>query len=108
MPLMVATAVVGSSRWRHEGRKRSPLVQIGRAGYRMSEPQNLAIPAEKPRGLRQMLELLYGVPIDYRRLAADSRLTPTFLRQIIDVHAEKPKPTAGRKPILQLRRGGRN
>lgn len=81
--------------------------QIGRAGYRMAEPENLAIPAEKPRGLRQMLEVLYGVPIDYRRLATDSNLTPSFLRQIIDVHAEKPKPITSRKPILQLKGGGR-
>lgn len=83
--------------------------QIGRAGYRSSEPENLAIPAEKPRGLRQMLEVLYGVPVDYRRLAADTNLTPNFLRQVIDVHAEKPKPKMPtRKAVFELRKGGRS
>jgi Zn-dependent peptidase ImmA (M78 family) len=82
--------------------------QIGREGYRKSEPENLAIPAEKPRGLRQMLEVLYGVPVDYRRLALDTNLTPTLLKQIIEVHAERPKPTVAKKPPLQLRKGARS
>jgi Zn-dependent peptidase ImmA (M78 family)/DNA-binding XRE family transcriptional regulator len=65
--------------------------QMGRAGYRRAEPENLAIPIEKPRALRQILEMRYGIPIDLRRLASDTNLTPTFLREIVEAHAEGPK-----------------
>ena len=62
--------------------------QIGRAGLRMAEPENLAVPLEKPRALRQMVEIRYGRPIDYRKLAADTKLTPVMLQKIMGVHAE--------------------
>jgi Zn-dependent peptidase ImmA (M78 family)/transcriptional regulator with XRE-family HTH domain len=62
--------------------------QIGRSGYRIAEPENLSVPIEKPRGLRQMVEMRYGRPPDYRKLAADTKLTPLMLQRIMGVHAE--------------------
>ena len=63
--------------------------QVGARGWRTREPANLDVPAEKPRGLRQMAELLYGKPIDYQRLAADVNLSTQLVRQIIEAHAGK-------------------
>lgn len=62
--------------------------QIGRSGMRTDEGENLAVPVEKPRGLRQMVEMRYGRPIDYKKLASDTKLTPTVLQKIMAVHAE--------------------
>lgn len=81
--------------------------QIGRKGWRTKEPENLAVPIEKPRALRQIAEMRYGNPIDYKRLASDTKLTPTMLREIMMVHAEGP-PKKGpvqrdRTNVLPLR-----
>jgi len=59
--------------------------QIGARGWRTDEP--IFIPAEKPRGVRKMIELLYGVPLDYDRAAADLMLTPRMLRDIVQPYA---------------------
>lgn len=77
--------------------------QIGRLGYRVAEPENLAVPIEKPRLLRQLLEMRYGVPIDLGRLAADSNLTQALLRDVVDSHAGRPANSvdgAVRKPMV--------
>jgi Zn-dependent peptidase ImmA (M78 family)/DNA-binding XRE family transcriptional regulator len=60
-------------------------------GWRTREPSNLDVPLEKPRALRQMAELVYGNPIDYDRMAADTRLSVRFLRQVVELYAESPK-----------------
>lgn len=54
-------------------------------GWRKTEP--VVIPLERPRGLRQMAELLYGLPIDYARVAGDVCMPEEFVREIIEVHA---------------------
>lgn len=79
--------------------------QIGRSGRRTVEQTDWSVPLEKPRALRQMIERRYGRPIDMRRLASDTKLTPKMLQSIIEAHAEGPKPT-GRdtKNVLTLRR----
>ncbi len=59
--------------------------QLGARGWRMREP--VFVPIERPRAVRKMAELLYGTPIDYKALASDSRLTPQFVRDIVDAHA---------------------
>lgn len=78
--------------------------QIGRRGMRVDEGENLAVPIEKPRALRQIVELRYGRPIDYRRLAKDTNLTPKMLQAIISAHAEGPRPTERKTAtVLSLR-----
>jgi hypothetical protein len=42
---------------------------------------------ERPRALRQLAELLYGVPIAYPALARDAGLDPAFTRALLEVHA---------------------
>ena len=44
-------------------------------------------PPERPRALRQLAELLYGVPIDYPSLAYEMGLTPRFVEDLLEAHA---------------------
>ena len=67
--------------------------QLSARGWRKREPGSLNIPVEKPRAFRQMAEILYGLPIDYHRLATDVRLSETLLRDILDMHAGKAQAT---------------
>jgi Zn-dependent peptidase ImmA (M78 family) len=67
--------------------------QIAVRGWRTREPAQLDVPVEKPRAVRKMAELLYGDPIDYRRLAADVSLTPTLVREILEAHADRHELT---------------
>lgn len=63
--------------------------QLSSMGWRRHEPDNLDIPVERPRGLRKMVEVLYGNPPDYERLAADARLTVHFVRKLVEAQAEE-------------------
>jgi Zn-dependent peptidase ImmA (M78 family)/DNA-binding XRE family transcriptional regulator len=62
--------------------------QLSIKGWRTKEPSNLDIPIEKPRGLRQMAELVYGRQIDYERMAADLHLSVAFLREAMEGYSE--------------------
>jgi Zn-dependent peptidase ImmA (M78 family)/transcriptional regulator with XRE-family HTH domain len=64
---------------------RSLYAQLGARGWRTREPIEVAV--ERPRALRQLAELLYGVPIDYPRLAQAVGLDPCFTQEILDAHA---------------------
>ena len=57
---------------------RSLSAQLGARGWRTREP--VAVPVERPRALRQLAELLYGIPIDYSSLAHATSLDPAFVR----------------------------
>jgi Zn-dependent peptidase ImmA (M78 family)/transcriptional regulator with XRE-family HTH domain len=71
--------------------------QITMRGWRKVEPANLAVPVEKPRAIRKVLEGAYGSPIDYRRAAADLRLHPHFLRALVEPYATRSeRPRQGR------------
>jgi Zn-dependent peptidase ImmA (M78 family)/transcriptional regulator with XRE-family HTH domain len=64
--------------------------QIGGMGWRLKEPENLNIPVEKARGLRKMIEVLYGNPPNYARLATDARLTVHIVRKFVEAQAAWP------------------
>ncbi|MDP9454862.1 MAG: XRE family transcriptional regulator [Actinomycetota bacterium] len=78
--------------------------KLSKLGWRKQEPKNFAVPVEKPRAVRQMAELLYGKPIDSRRLADDAKLTEQFVREVIDAYqgAGKPKSTDARSTRAQV------
>jgi Zn-dependent peptidase ImmA (M78 family)/transcriptional regulator with XRE-family HTH domain len=59
--------------------------QLGARGWRTQEP--IAVPVERPRALRQLAELLYGVPMDYPPLARAIGLDPHFLQDLLEAHA---------------------
>lgn len=61
--------------------------QISAQGWRTREPKNLDVPIERPRALRQMAEMVYGTPIDFQKLAADTHIPIGLLRQTIDAYA---------------------
>ena len=58
-------------------------------GWKTEEPKELEIPLERPRALKQIAELLYGRPIDYKKMADDMLVTPTFMEEILEAHADK-------------------
>jgi Zn-dependent peptidase ImmA (M78 family)/transcriptional regulator with XRE-family HTH domain len=64
---------------------RALYAQLGARGWRTQEP--IEVPVERPRALRQLAELLYGVPIDYPPLARAIGLDPRFLQDLLDAHA---------------------
>ena len=66
--------------------------QIGARGWRTREPANLDVPVEKPSALRQMAEIAYGRPINYRRLASEAQLTVDMAKQIIEAYEESAAP----------------
>jgi Zn-dependent peptidase ImmA (M78 family) len=70
--------------------------QIPVKGWRTKEPSNLDVPVERPRGLRQMAELIYGRQIDCDRMSADLHLSNSFLRQAIHEYAESSAAEADR------------
>ncbi len=79
--------------------------QISVRGWRKKEPEELNIPIEKPRALSQMAELLYGVPVDYRRLAAVVNLAPQLVKDTLEVYSMRVEftadnPAASRKARL--------
>ena len=69
--------------------------QLSKRGWHRNEPPNLAIPIEKPRAVRKMAELLYGNPIDYKRLASDTNLTEQFVKEIVEAHADRNEILSG-------------
>ena len=51
--------------------------------------------------LKQIAELFYGRPIDYKKMADDMLVTPTFMEEILEAHAEKGQ--SSRKASVQQR-----
>jgi Zn-dependent peptidase ImmA (M78 family)/DNA-binding XRE family transcriptional regulator len=80
--------------------------QLSARGWRTNEPSNLALPQERPRALRKMAEIVYGDPIDYDRFSSDSRLSVSYLKDLMSGYAEAP-PSAGDTiacgKVIQLR-----
>ncbi len=80
--------------------------QFGMKGWRTREPANLDVPMEKPSALRQMAEIAYGTPVNYRRLASEAQLTVEIVKQIIEGYEESATPAPFHKSgkVIQMRR----
>ena len=63
--------------------------QLSARGWRTREPSNLDIPVEKPRFVRKIAEVIYGSPIDYRKIASDVGLTSHFVAEFMEIYARK-------------------
>jgi Zn-dependent peptidase ImmA (M78 family)/transcriptional regulator with XRE-family HTH domain len=61
--------------------------QLSARGWRIHEP--IEILPEKPRAVRKMAEILYGLPIDWKGLATDAHLSSQFVREVMEAHAER-------------------
>lgn len=71
--------------------------QLSSLGWRTAEP--VIIEPEKPRALRQMAEMIYGDPIDFRRMAEESNVNIDTLEELMEGYAGK-RAAAG-SPKLQ-------
>jgi len=63
--------------------------QITKLGYRKREPESLDIQAEKPRGLRKMAELIYGVPINFEKIASDMDVSVSLVKTLFSIYADR-------------------
>lgn len=76
--------------------------QLSLRGWKTQEPANLDVPVETPRAVRKMAEVLFGIPINYKKLATDLRLPRSLAREIIEAHAAHPhltiKPSVRHSP----------
>lgn len=61
--------------------------QIGLMGWRVEEPGSLELPPERPRLLRQMAEMIYGVPLNYKRIATDMHLSSQLVEELLGGYA---------------------
>ena len=79
--------------------------QLSTRGWKTQEPENLRIPAERPRALAKMVELLYGKDVDLSRLANELSRPEQFVRTMLEAHSfsnpMETKPSNGGK-LLQL------
>ncbi len=66
--------------------------QIGLRKWRKQEPANLEPPLEKPRLLRQLLEMRYGLPLNIKKITSDSSLPSYLVEQIISNYLGKEEP----------------
>jgi Zn-dependent peptidase ImmA (M78 family)/transcriptional regulator with XRE-family HTH domain len=64
---------------------RSLSTQLRARGWRTREP--IAVSVERPRALRQLAELLYGIPMEAVALAHATDLDPAFVRDLLEAHA---------------------
>jgi Zn-dependent peptidase ImmA (M78 family)/transcriptional regulator with XRE-family HTH domain len=74
--------------------------QLSIKGWKAKEPSNLDVPSERPRAMKKMAELIYGMPIDYARLASDVRLSLQTVREIIESCDDRP--SSGKREDQQL------
>lgn len=58
--------------------------QLNRKGWAKAEP--VTIPLERPRLFRQMAEMLYGVPVDAAKVAADVKAPTRLVTSILKAH----------------------
>jgi Zn-dependent peptidase ImmA (M78 family) len=68
--------------------------QISKRGWRRAEP--VSVPIERPRALRKMAELVYGVPLNYRRLANALGHPVSLVRETLEAHAGSATLLTGR------------
>jgi Zn-dependent peptidase ImmA (M78 family)/DNA-binding XRE family transcriptional regulator len=66
--------------------------QIAIKGWDEHEPEKLR--PERARGLRQFAEMIYGNPIDYKRLADDVCLNPEMVSEIMERYAPRKRGAA--------------
>lgn len=75
--------------------------KLSAKGWRRREPENLDIPAERPRALRKMAEIVYGSPIDYKKMATECNLSPETIRTMLEgFDSRQPStPQESRPPV---------
>ena len=70
-----------------ERQRKYQFMQLSSLGWRKHEP--VAIPLERPRLLRKMAEAVYGVPVDYSRLAQLIGAPAPLVQEIVEQHSTR-------------------
>ena len=78
------------------------LKHIGRRGQRDVESVQLDGPPERPRLIRKVAEVLYGVPVAVDKMSAAHALPSRFLTKILAAHADAPVPKTAAPPKMRL------
>lgn len=78
-----------------QGQYKYIMQQISKRGWRKNEPNPL--PVEQPRALRKMAELVFGVPLSYRRFAGAVNHPLSLVRETLQAHAGKALLAIDRK-----------
>jgi Zn-dependent peptidase ImmA (M78 family)/DNA-binding XRE family transcriptional regulator len=79
--------------------------QLGALGWKVREPEALDIPIEKPRLFRKMVEIVYGKPINFAALSADTHISAQELRRILMDYEESIETESALKPnVLKFSR----
>ena len=65
--------------------------QMSMRGWRLEEPDFEPLPAERPRAVRKLVEVVLGRSIDLRRLASEFHLTEKFLSDVFDRCSSGPE-----------------
>lgn len=60
------------------------MMQLSAYGWKKNEPANLDVPAERPRLLSQVIEMVYGKPVNYRKIASDMCLPLMLVKNAIE------------------------
>lgn len=71
-------------------------VQLSTLGWRKDEP--VAIPLERPRLLRKMAEAVFGVPVDYAKVAQLVGAPVRLVEEILEQHSTREQLRGGAKP----------
>lgn len=63
--------------------------QLSSRGWRTREPRMFDVPLERPRALRQVAEMVYGIPIRYSKPAEHVSYPENLIRAMIEAHATR-------------------
>jgi hypothetical protein len=71
------------------------MMQISQKGWRSEEPIFQSSQSERPRALRKLAEVAFGVELNYRRIASQFNLSLKFVGSVLDRCQGAPNlPTA--------------
>ena len=65
--------------------------RLSARGWRTHEPMSSRVPLERPRGFRQIAELVFGRRLDYGRIAKEIHYPEAFLRELLEAHAGRDR-----------------
>jgi Zn-dependent peptidase ImmA (M78 family) len=85
----------------NERQRKYSFMQLSTLGWRKDEP--VAIPLERPRLRRKMAESVFGVPVDYNRVAQLVAAPARMVQEILEQHSTREqlqgKATEDRQPV---------
>lgn len=84
-----------------ERKYRTLFQALSAKGWRKQEPLSNRVPLERPRAFRQIVEIVYGKQLDYRKIAEDISYPEPFVRDLLEAHAGRDvTPASASKPSV--------